>query len=1019
SQPDSKVMLHLSTLQDAEVQLGRLQFALQHIMQPSRLYPRPGYSLPLAGSFPCSGHQHSSSGRHLLSPMRCMFSAALQSMSSHLPGCGAGLALAALPWALLGSAAGSALVRLLRLADRGVLGPGSEAAGCEASWLLHGACGGLRGTLQGHYIMPRTGWSRCWLQAGRTMRWCTCPAGGFESAGLVALRLLSRLSQGCWPFTAELTRLVRCSSTSTTLPLSWSVPLGLHTTLQQARSTAPAPQPPLVPMPASPKYTTSCLARPWRSMDTSAMSSSNCSHAHKANRGGPDNRGHQGISQAGFDGIRHYYHKHSKPSPSCKDQWSYWEDESLTAAASPFIDPLGELSSKNMGGKPVPQACPPVPLPSPPPLPPPSPIPVPPPRRKTRYLSTTAMRQLFLCPCELGQQPGLACSLCTCPHCKLHKLQLQPDADGSVMLTVRQYGKPSSAVGSRAAATAGKATVELLCMRMRISDADDMLNKQLPDYIKHHQLAHHQLQLFSVEIMSEHWHAPQIGILVAHAYFKSKEGAYKEHTVHVMTNEKEQSAAITQAAVNQVVCYLQAEHDMDMRQVHRAGQGLMAEICASCIVGVVKQHLKAPSRRAEPFACLADCRSPWVPAARARRRKRDAEIRPDQALAMQLHPYAEAHLVQRWQQGLVQPGYLFRRAKLQLFDILLLRAKCQVALGLKEGCVERLQQAAEAIYLAVAALHSTMVSCATCTTAWDTPAAAAAAADGAKRQEEHHQSQRLWQQQQHRAGLLLGICSSSSSSGCSWQRELYMAGLAGLGSPACMFCTQAMPREVMEQLQELGQQVAAAAVRVLQNMQPANMTALLARHDVHLKHATPHMLALNVAQQLALPVRFSVIRRQLELATRTWWQCLQGSKCTPSALEKPRAPQPAHAAKPNVFGTRSAALADFGREPAMWALPGLGPTSRLCLVWELRAAHIATVHASAGPSTPLGKQRKERRAEWTTQRRQRIGESKWRPLELCWWSEQGKLPAKGKEYPGLGYKRVRDKPPKAQPVEAQ
>ncbi|KAJ9518023.1 hypothetical protein QJQ45_004323 [Haematococcus lacustris] len=37
---------------------------------------------------------------------------------------------------------------------------------------------------------------------------------------------------------------------------------------------------------------------------------------------------------------------------------------------------------------------------------------------------------------------------------------------------------------------------------------------------------------------------------------------------------------------------------------------------------------------------------------------------------------------------------------------------------------------------------------------------------------------------------------------------------------------------------------------------------------------------------------------------------------------------------------------------------------------------------------------------------QRIGESKWRPLELCWWSEQGKLPAKGKEYPGLGYKRV-------------
>ncbi|KAJ9534984.1 hypothetical protein QJQ45_029663 [Haematococcus lacustris] len=45
---------------------------------------------------------------------------------------------------------------------------------------------------------------------------------------------------------------------------------------------------------------------------------------------------------------------------------------------------------------------------------------------------------------------------------------------------------------------------------------------------------------------------------------------------------------------------------------------------------------------------------------------------------------------------------------------------------------------------------------------------------------------------------------------------------------------------------------------------------------------------------------------------------------------------------------------------------------------------------------------------------QRIGESRWRPLELCYWPDQGALPAKGKEYPGLGYKRLQDKPPKAQ-----
>ncbi|KAJ9531896.1 hypothetical protein QJQ45_021993 [Haematococcus lacustris] len=45
---------------------------------------------------------------------------------------------------------------------------------------------------------------------------------------------------------------------------------------------------------------------------------------------------------------------------------------------------------------------------------------------------------------------------------------------------------------------------------------------------------------------------------------------------------------------------------------------------------------------------------------------------------------------------------------------------------------------------------------------------------------------------------------------------------------------------------------------------------------------------------------------------------------------------------------------------------------------------------------------------------QRIGESRWRPLELCYWPDQGALPAKGKEYPEHGYKRLRDKPPKAQ-----
>ncbi|KAJ9509832.1 hypothetical protein QJQ45_011568 [Haematococcus lacustris] len=104
-----------------------------------------------------------------------------------------------------------------------------------------------------------------------------------------------------------------------------------------------------------------------------------------------------------------------------------------------------------------------------------------------------------------------------------------------------------------------------------------------------------------------------------------------------------------------------------------------------------------------------------------------------------------------------------------------------------------------------------------------------------------------------------------------------------------------------------------------------------------------------------------------------------------------------------------------------------------------RSSQSATQPAASepGPSTPPPAKRSKPAAEPTkgrgkgkaaksqasTTARQRIGESRWRPLELCYWPDQGALPAKGKEYPGLGYKRVGDKPPKAQeqqqPAEAQ
>ncbi|KAJ9525675.1 hypothetical protein QJQ45_003487 [Haematococcus lacustris] len=335
----------------------------------------------------------------------------------------------------------------------------------------------------------------------------------------------------------------------------------------------------------------------------------------------PDNRGHQGISQAVFDYIRHYYHEHSKPSPSCKDQRSYWvcqtagDDErtlvnetrrffesSLLMMWLEFDDEQQHLEeqwrqNQHLQGGQLQQ----------------------PPSMRVSLSTFVRLRPPWVARLTASQRQVCVCKTCcnldnlltaqaqhkcvsasarlslrTCLHCKSRRLQLQPDADGSVMLTVRQYGKPPSAVGSR--------PVELLCMRVCLSNAIGMLNKQMPEYIKHHRLAHHQLQVFrehseavkagkdgkvviscdwsekltverSVEIMSEHWHAPQIGILVACAYFKNKEGAYYEQTVYVMTDGKEQSAAITQAAVNQVVYYLLAEHDMDMRQLYMWSDG--------------------------------------------------------------------------------------------------------------------------------------------------------------------------------------------------------------------------------------------------------------------------------------------------------------------------------------------------------------------------------------------------------------------------------------------------------------
>ncbi|KAJ9509217.1 hypothetical protein QJQ45_001482 [Haematococcus lacustris] len=71
-----------------------------------------------------------------------------------------------------------------------------------------------------------------------------------------------------------------------------------------------------------------------------------------------------------------------------------------------------------------------------------------------------------------------------------------------------------------------------------------------------------------------------------------------------------------------------------------------------------------------------------------------------------------------------------------------------------------------------------------------------------------------------------------------------------------------------------------------------------------------------------------------------------------------------------------------------------------------------------GPVSPQGRALKERLKEAANCNAalnlQRAGEAKWRPLELCRWQHRGRLPAQGKEYPALGFKKLRERATKAQ-----
>ncbi|KAJ9529230.1 hypothetical protein QJQ45_007909 [Haematococcus lacustris] len=176
---------------------------------------------------------------------------------------------------------------------------------------------------------------------------------------------------------------------------------------------------------------------------------------------------------------------------------------------------------------------------------------------------------------------------------------MRTSVDGSVMLSVKQYAPVKQ--------KEGPARIELQQFRLSLREVVDKVNEQMPSYIWHHFVAHHQLAVFRrqqqavqemgdhgrvviscdwserlsverpTEIQSDHWHHHNVGIFVACAYFRNDRDEYREETVYVLTDGKDQSVAVTQAALHQVLDYLQGERCMVMKQLCMWSDGCAAQ----------------------------------------------------------------------------------------------------------------------------------------------------------------------------------------------------------------------------------------------------------------------------------------------------------------------------------------------------------------------------------------------------------------------------------------------------------
>ncbi|KAJ9509460.1 hypothetical protein QJQ45_001918 [Haematococcus lacustris] len=127
-------------------------------------------------------------------------------------------------------------------------------------------------------------------------------------------------------------------------------------------------------------------------------------------------------------------------------------------------------------------------------------------------------------------------------------MKLKPGVDGSIMLSVKQYAPVKQ--------KEGPARIKLQQLKLSLQ----RLTVERP-----------------TEIQSDHWHHHNVGIFVACAYFRNNRDEYREEAVYILTDGKDQSAAVTQAALHQVLDYLQGERCMVMKQLCMWSDGCAAQ----------------------------------------------------------------------------------------------------------------------------------------------------------------------------------------------------------------------------------------------------------------------------------------------------------------------------------------------------------------------------------------------------------------------------------------------------------